>query len=50
MARPQPHQGYERQPQHFGAGALQYRFSTAVANAKTAPVYFPEMAHDFEFP
>ena len=50
MARPQPQQGYGRQPRHFGAAPLQYMFRSAVANAKAPLVWFPEMVLDIDFP
>lgn len=50
MARPQPHQGDERQPQHFGAAILQYSFGIAATNAQTPLVWFPGVARDPEAP
>eukprot|EP00971_Amphidinium_carterae_P145320 2879387-Amphidinium_carterae.1 len=42
--------GYERQPQLFGARALQYRQGTSIATTKQPPTWSPEMASDPIYP
>ena len=50
MARRVPDSAYEREPHLFGPAALQYRYGTAVGNAKTPRDWEPELAHNVSDP